>query len=119
MLFPDAREESGGQETPVGKTAPQLVDEDFGAPLARCFFDEPNDRLKVRAEADLVGWWFASKGRQTAQGRHTRQAKGRGARDPLEKLPSCFVHVSAPLGRTPGKGIGSAASDRTRSTVPS
>src|SRR5712692_3219347 len=95
MLFPDAGKESGGQKTSVGKTAPQLVDEDFDTPLSRCFFDEPNDRLDVWTEADRAWWWFGSQGSQTAQRGQTCQA--RSARDPLEKLPSCFVHLSDPL----------------------
>src|SRR5437867_3006861 len=58
MLLSNASKEGRRQESSIRKTAPQLVDEDFDAPLSRCFFDEPNDRLNLRAEMDLVRWCF-------------------------------------------------------------
>jgi hypothetical protein len=94
MLLSNAGKEGRRQELSIRKTAPQLLDEDFDAALSRCFLDKPNDRFDIRAEMDLVRWWFRSQGRQTAQGRHTRQAEGRSTRDSLEKLPSCFAQVA-------------------------
>src|SRR5262249_52386682 len=93
MLFPDAGKEGGRQQTAVRKAAAQLVDEDGDAPLTRSFFDEPNDRLEVLAEADLVRWCFGSKGSQAAQARHIPcQAHRHRANGPSEKSPSCGAH---------------------------
>jgi hypothetical protein len=95
MLFSVAGKDGGRQDTAVGKAAAQLVDEDGDTPLSRCFFDEPNDRLKVLAEADLVRWSLGGKGSQAAKARHLRQTQGCRARDSLEKSPACLVHLLA------------------------